>query len=190
MTNIRAFIAIDIDEKNIVNRINQIQQHLWRTQESLKLVKPQNLHLTLKFLGNTQVALLEKVKLTLEEIAFHPFTINIQQIGGFPNSHHPRVIWAGIREEQDQLPKIADQLERKLNSLGFPPETRKFSPHLTIARVKTRRLRNEFITAIRELANIEVGKIFIKCLKLKKSELMAQGPIYTTLKKVCRTEEG
>ena len=188
MTSIRTFIAIDIDEENVVKKISHVQQRLWKTQASLKLVEPHNLHSTLRFLGNTQAELVEKVKSILTEITFRPFTVHIQQIGGFPNSRRPRVIWAGIQEETDQLPKIANQLEKKLLELGFPSEKRRFSPHLTIARVRTRKKMSELATTMAELEDIEFGTMRIKCLKLKKSELTTRGPIYTTLEKTCQED--
>lgn len=188
MTSIRTFIAINIDEENVVKKISQVQQCLWKTQAALKLVEPHNLHLTLRFLGNTQTELIEKVKLKLEEIVFHPFTVNIQKIGGFPNNRRPRIIWAGIQEESNQLPQIANQLEEKLSELGFPSEKRRFSPHLTIARVRAGKKMNELTTTIAELEDIEFGTMRVKCLKLKKSELTSHGPIYTTLKETCQED--
>jgi 2'-5' RNA ligase len=115
-----------------------------------------------------------------------PFEVEIKGLGVFPNLRRINVIWAGIRRGANELRSIFHQLEPKLRDLGFQPDAKGFSPHLTIARVKTSRNKTELIKIIKELENYEFGLVKAKCLRLKKSVLTPQGPIYSVLKETCR----
>jgi 2'-5' RNA ligase len=98
---------------------------------------------------------------------------------------YPRVVWAGITEGADQLRSIFNQLEPRLRSLGFAPDPKGFSPHLTIARVKSGRNKAELAQCLTENANYEFGVVHAACLRLKRSDLTPKGPIYSTLKEYC-----
>lgn len=158
---------------------------LANTGADLKLVKPQNIHLTVRFLGNISPPMVDAIYEEMKQVSFTPFEIELRGLGAFPRLSRPRVVWAGIRKGADQLVKIFEQLEPRLRGLGFKPDTKGFSPHLTIARVRTGRNKVQLAKLVRGLEDYEFGAVKAECLRLKKSVLTPQGPIYTTLREVC-----
>ncbi|RLG99708.1 RNA 2',3'-cyclic phosphodiesterase [Candidatus Bathyarchaeota archaeon] len=130
--------------------------------------------------------MVNKIYGAMENVSFKPFQVEIKGLGAFPNLRFPRVVWAGIRKGAEELRNIFEQLEPQLRKLGFQPDPKGFSPHITIARVKTGRNKAELAKTLKELAEKEFGVMIAKCLRLKKSTLTPRGPIYTTLKEVCR----
>ena len=121
----------------------------------------------------------------MKQISLVPFTVELACLGAFLKLNYPRVVWAGIRKGADELANVFEQLEPRLRGLGFTPDNKGFSPHLTIARVRTGRNKARLAELIHELADYEFGTVKAECLKLKKSDLTPRGPIYTTLKEVC-----
>ncbi len=183
--SIRSFIAFDIDSGAVLERIRDVQGLLVKTGADLKLVKPQNIHVTLRFLGNITPSMVEKVFDEMKKVQFTPFNIKICGVGAFPHLRYPRVLWAGITEGANQLRDIFNQLEPRLQSLGFKADPKGFSPHLTIARVKSGRNKLELAKFVNENLNYEFGIVRAECLRLKRSELTPQGPIYSTLREFC-----
>jgi 2'-5' RNA ligase len=185
LESIRSFMAFDIESDTVLNRLATAQSSLVQTGADLKLVEPQNIHITIRFLGNITQAMAEKILDEMKRIQFAPFNVQIKGIGAFPNPHYSRVVWAGITDGADQLKNVFSQLEPRLRSLGFTPDHKGFSPHLTIARVRSGRNKQQLAEFITENANYEFGNINAKCLRLKKSTLTPRGPIYSTLKEFC-----
>ncbi|MFZ1038738.1 MAG: RNA 2',3'-cyclic phosphodiesterase [Candidatus Bathyarchaeia archaeon] len=182
---IRSFIAFDIDSESVLKRMTEVQTMLTKTGADLKLVEPKNIHMTLRFLGNITPSTVEKIFEEMKKVQFTPFDVRLHGVGAFPNPRYPRVVWAGITQGADQLRSIFEQLEPKLLGLGFAPDSKGFSPHLTIARVRSGRNRVELAKCLSENENCEFGVIDAKCLKLKRSDLTPRGPIYSTLKEFC-----
>jgi len=182
---IRSFIAFDMESESIIKRIVDAQSLLTKTGADLNLVEPKNIHITVRFLGNITMAMVEKIYEEMKKVQFIPFDVKIQGVGAFPNMRYPRVVWAGITEGADQLRSIFNQLEPRLRSLGFAPDPKGFSPHLTIARVKSGRNKAELVKCLIEYANYEFGVVHAACLRLKRSDLTPKGPIYSTLKEYC-----
>jgi len=182
---IRSFIAFDMDSESVLKKIADAQTLLAKIGADLKLVEPKNIHITLRFLGNVTPNTVERIFEEMKKVQFTPFNVKIYGIGAFPNLRYPRVLWAGITEGADQLRNIFNQLEPRLRSLGFAPDQKGFSPHLTIARVKSGRNKAELAKFIAENANYEFGIVKAECLRLKKSDLTPKGPVYSTLKEVC-----
>lgn len=182
---IRSFIAFDIDSESLLKRIIDVQNLLAKTGADLKLVEPKNIHITIRFLGNITTNMIEKIFEEMKKVQFTPFDVKIHGIGAFPNLRYPRVLWAGITEGAEQLQSIFNQLEPHLRSLGFAPDPKGFSPHFTIARVKSGRSKAELARLMNEKANYEFGVVKAACLRLKKSDLTPRGPIYSTLKEFC-----
>jgi 2'-5' RNA ligase len=183
--SIRSFLAFDIESDTVLNRLATAQRQLVQTGADLKLVEPQNIHITIRFLGNITPATAEKIFDEMERVQFAPFNVQIKGIGAFPNPRYSRVVWAGITDGADQLKSVFSQLEPRLRGLGFTPDHRGFSPHLTIARVRSGRNKQQLAEFITENANYEFGTVNAKCLRLKKSTLTPKGPIYSTLKEFC-----
>ena len=188
--NIRCFLAFDIENEEILRKISSIQQFLLQRNIQLKIVKPENIHITMKFLGNISYNLMNKISNELKAIDFNSFLVEFNGIGTFPNIHHPRVVWIGIKKGSTELVKIFNQIESILQKLGFKQDFREFSPHITIARVKSAKNKEQLINFIKSKASINIGTMRIKYLKLKKSDLTPNGPIYTTIKKFSSKSEG
>lgn len=182
---IRSFIAVDIDDSEILGRLVDAQQTLAKSGADVKLVKPENIHITLRFLGNIAPQMVDKIHAAMEQVTFAPFPVKIQSLGAFPTLKYARVVWAGIQTGVTKLADIFDQLEPQLQDLGMKPDKKGFSPHITIARVRSGRHKTELVQCINDLANSEFGVLEVACLKLKKSTLTPRGPIYSTLKEVC-----
>jgi 2'-5' RNA ligase len=179
---IRSFVAFDIDNQLVLQRLGEAQSTLAKTGADLSLVKPQNIHITLRFLGDIVPAMVERIDREMQSIIFSPFEVEIRGMGVFPNLKYPRVVWAGIQQGAKELKNVFEQLESRLQHLGFAPDNKGFSPHLTIARVRTGRNKQELANCVNESSGYEFGKVHAEYLRLKKSILTPQGPIYSTLK--------
>jgi len=183
---IRSFIAFDIDNELVLKRFSEVQATLVNAGADLKLVKPQNIHITMRFLGNISPRMVDSIHEEMKKISFTSFDAEIKGLGAFPSLRHARVVWAGIRKGADELANVFNQLEPRLRGLGFRPDPKGFSPHLTIARVKTGRNKAELVRCVQDLAEYEFGVVRANCLRLKKSVLTPKGPIYSILREVCR----
>ncbi|KAA0002254.1 MAG: RNA 2',3'-cyclic phosphodiesterase [Thermoplasmata archaeon] len=178
----RMFIAIDIGERE---EIVDIEKKLEKIQGKIKLVEPWNVHLTLKFLGETEEELIPKIKEVMEKSVENvsPFSCSLIGIGAFPSMNYVRVIWMGL-EDKGETKHIAQRLEEGLEVHGFKRERRKFTPHITIARVKSIKEKQEMKEFLQEHANTSFGKVDVNSIVLKKSELRKEGPVYETLVEV------
>ena len=183
---VRSFIAFDIEEPNVIENLVRVQSALLETGADLRIVKPENIHITVRFLGVIPPAMIDKIYGEMNKVVFSQFDIEIKGLGAFPDMRHINVIWAGIRRGANELRNIYYQLEPSLQRLGLRPDDKGFSPHLTIARVKSGKKRDELAKFIRDFENYEFGIVKARCLRLKKSILTPQGPIYSTLREVCR----
>lgn len=183
--SIRSFISFDIEDEEVLEDIYNAQKILNKTGADLKLIKPQNIHVTIRFLGNIQPSMVDKIFEEMKKIQFSPFEVKIKGMGAFPHLQYLRVVWAGITEGGDQMENVFKQLEPNLRKMGFKPDHKGFSPHLTIARVKSGRNKAQLAECIKENENYDFGTVIAKCLRLKKSNLTPNGPIYTTLKEYC-----
>lgn len=188
--NIRSFIAFDVEDSQLISHIIEFQKLLLNTGADLKLVEPQNIHITLRFLGDIPIHMVEKIQEKMKKISFTPFEVKIKGVGVFPTMRYPKVIWVGITQGIAELHSIFNQLEDGLQELGFRPDPKGFSPHITIARVRSGRNRAQLVKIIEESRNVEFGKFTMKYLRLKKSDLTPKGPIYSTITEVSPVTEG
>ena len=181
---IRSFIAVDLDSPEILDRIATAQKGMQQTRAQLKPVDTAIMHLTLRFLGEIPAPTVEMVKEAMRPIRFCPFEVEFSGLGVFPNLNRINVVWVGIRKGQDELMGIFHQLEPALRKLGLPPDDKGFNPHLTIARVRSnvnRAALADFVVSMREQ---NFGKMTAQVVRLKKSTLTPQGPIYATMHEV------
>jgi 2'-5' RNA ligase len=185
---IRSFVAFDMDNESVLKRLTSVQAQLARTGADLKVVEPKNIHITLRFLGNVTAETVEEIYEGMKRVQFAPFDVKIFGVGAFPDARYPRVVWAGMTEGADKLRDIFSQLEPHLRTLGFAPDPKGFSPHLTIARVRSGRNKAELAKFINENVGYEFGTVRAACLRLKRSDLTPRGPIYSTIKEVCPQE--
>ena len=182
----RIFIALELPE-SVRERLGQLQGRLKGSGDSVRWVNPSLIHLTMKFLGEVKEENLEKVIRTARNVAARSSVIKVKlgEIGVFPNFPSPRVIWVGIEEGKDELEALAAQLEEKLGQEGFGRSSRKWTSHLTLARVKflkeREKLKDLLLQYCKEAEGIEVK---VKSLSVIKSELTPQGPIYTVLERI------
>ncbi len=145
------------------------------------MVEPEILHLTLRFLGEVPQQTVERVKEILDVVRFPQFELAFSGVGTFPSLSRINVVWIGITRGQEQLSEIFQQIEPKLRQIGLPADNKGFSPHLTIARVKSGINREALANAAMKLHNLELGQMPVKYVRLKKSTLTPKGPIYTTI---------
>ena len=178
---IRSFVAVDLDDPTIRNRIVNAQQGLEQTGAALKVVEPEIMHLTLRFLGEIPQATVERVKEAMNELKFQPFEAEFSGLGVFPNIRRISVVWVGITQGQEQLNDIFHQLEPKLRQFGLPADNKGFSPHMTIARVRTGLNKEALAQYVESMREQEFGQMPVKSIRLKKSTLTPKGPIYTTI---------
>lgn len=183
MERIRAFIAVDVQDPGVLEMVRRIQEDLSRHVKA-KFVELENIHFTLKFLGEISEEAVEEVHGVMKELKFEPFELRLCGVGCFPDARRVNVIWIGAREGGDKLTLLANELERKLRRLGFEPEQRPFTPHATIARVKYVQSREGLVSTLEKMKNLEIGRIVVDSVKLKRSQLTPKGPIYTTLRSV------
>ena len=175
----RMFIAIDIEDSDILERIRDFQELLVETRSRLTLVRAENIHITLWFLGNISPGLADRICDELRSLRFRPFSIELSGVGAFPSLSRPRVIWAGVRRGSEELKEIYEQLKKLLRGLGFRPDPKGFKPHVTIARVK--RATPELVEVVGKNSEFFFGKFFAEEIRLKRSVLTPRGPIYSTI---------
>ncbi len=187
MEKIRSFIAIDVEE-SLRPKIAEIQDTIAQTNAKIRFVKPENVHYTLKFLGNISTQDVDEIFELLKTIPFKSFILEIGDVGCFPNLRRPRVIWMGTGKGSEEISLIANNIVSKLKNLGFKPEKKKFVPHLTIGRVKFVKNRQALAKRLTELTGVEIGTMNVETIRLKKSQLTPEGPIYSTLKEVKATD--
>ncbi|HAH21133.1 MAG: 2'-5' RNA ligase [Omnitrophica WOR_2 bacterium GWF2_43_52] len=177
----RTFIAIELEEK-IKEFLSKIQAELKKLDEDIKWVTPHNAHLTLKFLGEVEEQKIPKIIQLLKEIACaaKPFTIEIKDIGSFPNLKSPRVIWVGVEKGKEELTRLAHTVEDALVSLKFPKESRAFSTHFTLGRVKHIKDTQGFQKEVEQIQFPLLAQE-VTSVTLFKSTLTPKGPIYEKL---------
>jgi len=185
MERIRSFISIDVEEGDVLDKIVRIQEDLKSTGAIFKPVERENIHLTIRFLGEIPLRTVELVKEIMSKVEFPKFKLELKGIGAFPSSSRPRVIWIGVGNGGEDVIRIYEQIEGELRRIGFPKEREKFIPHVTIARVK--RYTPALIKYLRDHRDIEIGSIDVSSIRLKKSTLTSRGPIYEVLFEVHAT---
>ncbi|MBE0425519.1 MAG: RNA 2',3'-cyclic phosphodiesterase [Nitrospirae bacterium] len=179
--SLRCFIAIGITEP-IKKDIGEIIGLLTKYDVDVKWVIPENIHITLKFLGNTPDVLLPKIKSSLSDIIsyYKPFYIKIYGTGVFPNRKHPRVIWVGVKNT-DILAKIKNGIEESMESLGYQKEDKEFNPHLTLGRVRSQKGIHNVIAELDNFKEKDFGTIRVEGIKMMKSDLKPGGAKYSCL---------
>jgi len=178
---IRSFVAVDLEEPSIRERIVRAQRGLQETRAQLKLVDAELLHLTLRFLGEIPLSTVEKVKEAMGILRFAPFEVELSGLGAFPSLGRINVVWVGITHGHEVLDQIFHQLEPKLRQIGLPADNKGFSPHLTIARVRSGLNRAALADYVSSMRDEEFGKMIVRAVRLKRSTLTPKGPIYNTI---------
>ncbi|MGD2271275.1 MAG: RNA 2',3'-cyclic phosphodiesterase [Desulfobacterales bacterium] len=180
--SIRTFIAIELPQ-NIRAAIGEIQEVLKSNKFNAKWVRAENIHLTLKFLGNIDPAAVAGIEAVLHDTVktTAPFSLMAKGLGVFPGLRRPRVIWIGIVGQIDALIRLQRGLDENLQKIGFTPEKRPFKGHLTIARVRGGLDSRRMAAAINRFQDFEAESFTVKNLVLFKSDLQPTGSVYTKL---------
>jgi RNA 2',3'-cyclic 3'-phosphodiesterase len=184
----RTFIAIELPPQ-VKNKLSELQTRLAKSNADVKWVKPENIHLTLKFLGEIDEDKSVKIAGIIQNIisSLKQFTIQLSSLGAFPKVEFPRVIWVAINKGDKEVKMIAKELEDNLDKLGDSKEERPFSTHITIGRVRSPLNKDKLIKALKESENYLAGDNIEFCaakITLFKSTLGQTGPTYEVLKEV------
>ena len=185
---IRSFIAFEINELAMSSRIGDLQRELIQSGSSIRIVSVENMHITLSFLGEIPRTTIDLVIAELSQIDFAPFEISLRGLGAFPNLRRINIVWVGIDRGREELQEIFQLLRPRLRRVGLTGVGKRFSPHITIARVKSRRNIDQLSKRLVALRDIEIGHTLLDTLKLKKSVLTPKGPVYTTLAEIVGRE--
>ena len=178
----RTFVCIEISDA-IRRKMSQVSGTLSLSGAEVRWVEPQNIHLTLKFLGEVPEALIaEACKQIKSAVAgVRPFTFSVEGLGTFPPAGNPRVVWCGLKEESGALEKLQHELNAALRDYAQKEDRKKFSPHLTIGRVRGPENADRLRAAIEKNRKTHFGVQEAGELLLMMSELSPQGPTYTPL---------
>ncbi len=177
----RCFVAVDIDDASIKAALLRAQSAIEATGADVKCVEEENIHITLKFLGEIAEAKTGQVAELVRGIAFKPFSLDFRGVGVFPGLSRPSVVWAGITGGVSEMLAVFTELEAGLGALGFEPERRPFQPHITLCRVRSGRSRAQLAEAVTAMGDEEFGELRVAHICLKRSVLTRGGPIYSTV---------
>jgi 2'-5' RNA ligase len=183
----RTFIAVPLSEE-VIAGIDAVQRSLKRRvpDGAVRWVRPKSIHLTLFFLGDILPNRVKPVQDALSTIARHmpPFDFRAAGLGVFPNLRRPRVIWVGVEDASGGLSLLHDAINEAMVNIGFAPDNRRFSPHLTLGRVRRRASRRDVGSLADTIANTEVGQlgtVAVRSLIFFQSVLKPTGAEYTAL---------
>ncbi|MHA2365209.1 MAG: RNA 2',3'-cyclic phosphodiesterase [Candidatus Hodarchaeales archaeon] len=181
MTTLRLFIAVEIENKDLISKIQTFQQHL--NVKGIRLTKLEQLHFTLHFLGDTPNERVDNIRDCLQQVDFKPFSLNLGGCGAFPNIKKPRVLWVGVKDGKETIISLQEQLGVYLSKQGFSLDKRRYSPHITLARVKARnkQTKAKLIRFLTDYEDFDVGITPVTRIYLKKSTLAPSGAIYDNL---------
>ena len=187
MDQIRSFVAIELEE-DIKRALDELQQALRGkgVEDQVRWVKPDGMHLTLKFLGNVPADRINELTLSLTRGSHRArqFRIGFRGLGCFPSLSRPNVIWVGVEGETEELVALQEGIEEHLSLLGFPPEKRGYAPHLTLGRVRrdvAASQRRRLGSLIEGLAVGPLGEMSVREISLIRSDLSPSGARYSRL---------
>ena len=176
----RLFVALEIPPA-VRERLGEFLAVLRALSSQPRWVRTDNLHITLKFIGEVQPEKLGDIRAALTAVhSDRSVTLDFRRVGFFPNEKRPRVFWAGVQASAN-LARLASDIDSGLEKLGVPPEKRPFSPHLTLARFEPPGLPEKLRAAIQENARREFGSFAVGEFHLIESKLKPGGAEYTTL---------
>ena len=177
----RLFVAVHLSDE-VRERLAVVQHRLQGVRADVSWVRPGNIHLTLKFLGEVEPARLDPIRAALAEAAraSEPCEAAVAGVGSF-GGRIPRVVWAGIAQGAEALTALAGRVDAAMAGVGFPRESRPFSAHLTLGRVRSSRNAAEFLGALRAEARADFGATRVTAFSLMESQLNPKGSIYTAI---------
>ncbi|PAY20702.1 RNA 2',3'-cyclic phosphodiesterase [Rhodopirellula sp. SM50] len=184
MQTIRSFISIPVPAA-VTSAAGKIMKRLKPLDDSFKWVPIENFHLTLKFLGEVDNVEVPAVCKAIRRVTdnLEPFELGFAGTGGFPNAEKPRVVFIGVDDPTGNLVQLVAGLEKQLADLGFKPEPRDYTPHLTLGRTRSnsRRGGDALVEAMKDLADIQIGEMVVDEVHLMASFLDKSGPTYQVM---------
>jgi 2'-5' RNA ligase len=186
MEQVRSFIAIELPD-DLKRELGELEALLKSTEPpGIKWIDPSGIHLTLKFLGNIAVDRIEEITGAIAQAAegIAPFHLTVKDLGVFPNLRRPQVAWVGMSGETDKLCQFQKEIESHLARLDFAAESRSFTPHLTLARLRNQvspQERQKFGQLIASTSFEAASTIEVDTVRLMRSQLTGAGAIYSRL---------
>ena len=183
MAKLRTFIAVDLPDE-VVHGAMELVRKLARIAPGVKWVEPENMHLTLKFLGEVRETETWSICQAMSKAVANvsSFDAHFQGAGAFPKLERPRTIWIGVTDGRDELTGLYDAIDDAMADLSFARDPKRFVPHLTIGRVKQPGpWLSDVSRIIAEQSELDAGLAMIDEVVLYSSELMTEGPIYTPI---------
>jgi len=179
---VRSFIALEIPAA-LRSALAAAEARLARTEADVKWVEVDNLHLTLKFLGDVAPERLPQLQESLSELVTtrRPFELSVAGLGAFPSLAEPNVIWAGLANGASECTALWRAVEEACARLGYPRERKPFTPHLTLGRRRSGYNLSALSHALRTDADTTFGVAMIDGMTLYRSDLRPSGPVYTKL---------
>ena len=182
MAGWRSFFAIELSAE-IAGGVRRIQGALRERAMGVRWVRPEGIHLTLKFLGEVEPGHIETIMHKAEETIHNlgSFAVEIRGGGGFPTAQKPRVIWIGVEDPSGRLTQLQARIEAGMAELGFTQEKRGYTPHLTVGRVRSGKGRKTVVQALDAIGATDLGKMEVREVILFRSHLKPTGAEYTKL---------
>jgi 2'-5' RNA ligase len=180
---VRSFIAVEISP-NVRARGASLIKSLAVTDAKLTWVQPENLHLTLVFLGDIQMEEVPQLCQAMERAVapLPPFDLEVRGVGAFPSAERPRTIWLGVKRGTEEMVELHASLEKELAELGYRSEGRRYRPHLTLGRVRQApRNAGELVRLLDEKRDYLADVMSVADITLFSSELTSNGPVYDIL---------
>jgi len=178
----RLFIAIEIPDE-VKKELTATQQLLKGSGIEASWPRPEGIHLTLKFLGETPESRIPDIMKGIREAAKEtgPFRLEVRGVGTFPNPKNARVAWVGLSGDVEKLSRIQASVEEAITGIGFERDERAFTPHLTLGRVKYIRSRDQWLKTLEEVRDASLSGFDVTAVSLMKSELKPSGAVYTEM---------
>lgn len=179
----RIFLAILLSD-NVRESLAQISDDLRRCGSNVTWVKEDNFHVTLFFFGDVEPDICEQIVKAMPKMVANsaPFQLSLEKLGAFPNLRRPRVLWAGVNQGSREIIQVHRQVLSVIEEMGFRDD-KKFSPHVTMGRVRAQGNLDKLLSAIEEFnrGDITIGEDFIRGISLIESTLTPKGSVYSEL---------
>lgn len=180
----RLFVAIDLPE-GLADDLAAVQERLRAGDPALRYTDPTQAHVTLQFLGDVEStrvdALADALDAAVDDAGVEPFEATAGGLGVFPSRDYVSVVWVGFTAGDDEMGRLHEVVERAAAPLGFDPEDRAFTPHVTLARMDSARGKDHVLRVVDEGA--EIGSFRVEQVRLKESDLGPEGPTYSTVRR-------
>lgn len=184
MEAVRTFVCVQLPAF-ARDRLGSTQQRLRESGAQVRWVKPHHIHLTLKFLGSVPAERLQEVVLAVQRAAVPapPIPLELTVLGCFPDMRAPRVVWAGLNQLPEELRNLQQRVEKELVAIGFAAESRPFSPHFTLGRVRSVRNTRKLMAAM-QAERLEPLRFDVAEVVVMASRLHASGALYTPISRI------